>query len=86
MMSCWFVRLRKQLVALTDWCDRWANDCSCLSTDLVPALAASRIHMRQLRQIYRQQAVTVDRVRTIGLSIGILRSLLKHPAIRFAKK
>jgi hypothetical protein len=86
MMSCWLVRLRRQLVALTDWCDRWANDCRCLSTDVIPALADRRIQIRQLRQIYRQQAVTVDRVRTIGLSIGVLRSFLKHPTIRSAKK
>jgi hypothetical protein len=80
------IRCRRQLVTWTNWCDQTATDCSWLLADAPQSLAKSRSQIRQLRQLYRQQSVTVDRLRTIGLSIGIIRSVLKHPTFKFYRK
>jgi hypothetical protein len=80
------VRCRRQLVAWTNWCDRTATDCSWLLADAPQSLSSARLQIRQLRQLYRQQGVTVDRLRTIGLAIGIVRSVFKHPTFKFYHK
>jgi hypothetical protein len=80
------VRCRRQLVAWTNWCDRTATDCSWLLADAPQSLSSARSQIRQLRQLYRQQGVAVDRLRTIGLSIGIVRSVLKNPTFKFYRK
>jgi hypothetical protein len=80
------VRCRRQLVAWTNWCDRTATDCSWLLADAPQSLSSARLQIRQLRQLYRQQGVTVDRLRTIGLAIGIVRSVLKSPTFKFYRK
>lgn len=77
IMTVFLIRFRRQLVVLTEWCDRWTIDCGRLLADTPDSLAASRTQIHQLRQFYRQQSVTVDRLQTIGLSIGIIRSFLK---------
>ena len=82
VMSVLLVRLRRQLVALTQWCDLQTSNCSRLLPDAPKSLAASRVQIRQLRQVYRQQSVTVDRLRQIGYSVGILRSLLKRSTFK----
>jgi hypothetical protein len=80
------VRCRRQLVAWTNWCDRTATDCSWLLADAPQSLSSARSQIRQLRQLYRQQGVTVDRLRTIGLAIGIVRSVLESPTFKFDRK
>jgi hypothetical protein len=76
------VRCRRQLVAWTNWCDRTATDCSWLLADAPQSISTARSKIRQLRQLHRQQSVTVDRIRTIGIII----SILKHPTFKFYRK
>jgi hypothetical protein len=75
--SVCLVRLRRQLVTLTQWCDRATNDCGWLLADAPQTLATTRSQIRQIRQVYRQQSVNVDRIQSIRRSIGIIRSLLR---------
>jgi hypothetical protein len=76
-MSGFCFRLRRQLVALTECCDRWTIDCGRLLGNAPESLANSREQIHQLRQFYRQQSLTVDRLQAIGLSIGIVRSFFR---------
>jgi hypothetical protein len=82
----WTIRFRRQLVRLTQCFDRWTIDWNLLSIDnpasltqpLGTSIAASRAQIDYLRQIYQQQLLTVDRIRTLGLFIGVVRSLLSY--------
>ena len=76
LIAIWTIRLRRQIVALTNWCDRWASECHLLSTEAPVSIAASRVQIDRLRYLYQQQLLTVDRIRSLGLFIGIARSLL----------
>ena len=81
-ICCWvlrgaIIRCRRGLVVVADYCDRWRADCGGLA-EVPESLAACRRMIRQVRSGYAQQSITIDRVRTIGLSIGIARSLLAN--------
>jgi hypothetical protein len=69
------IRCRRQVVALRDCCDRWTLDCDLLS-NAPESIYTSRLQVHNLRQIYRQQLVTLDKLRTVGLLVGMSRSLL----------
>jgi hypothetical protein len=79
----WTIRFRRQLIRLTQCFDRWTIDWTLLSSDnpasltqpLGTSIAASRAQIDYLRQIYQRQLLTVDRIRTLGLFIGVVRSL-----------
>ena len=69
------MRLRRTVVALADCCDRWLLDCDLLSH--VPAsFTANARQINNLRQIYQQQLATIDKLRAVGLLLGMSRSLL----------
>ncbi len=71
--ALWTIQLRKQIVALTNWCDRWTSTCDNLNTTLESSLganiAASSENIRALRQLYERQLRTLDLIGSIG-SIG----------------
>jgi hypothetical protein len=77
LATLWTIRFRRQVIALTDCFDRWESDCHLLSIDVPAALAANQSQIRYLRQIYRQQLLTLDRLRALGLFWGLARSLIK---------
>jgi hypothetical protein len=70
----WILGWRRQLVALGNWFDRWSSDCDWLS-DVPASIATSRAQLDRLKQLYQQQLVTLDRLRAIGLFVGIARSI-----------
>jgi hypothetical protein len=76
VITIWTIRFRKQVVALTDCFERWDNDCHLLMRNAPSSLAASRVQIDYLRQIYQQQLVTLDRIRALGLFWGVARSLV----------
>ncbi len=79
------VQFRKQIVALTNWCDRWTRECEKLSAlDSSPSspslgakIAASSDRIFAVRQLYQQQLRTLDLIRSIGSIISFARSLSK---------
>ena len=75
-ITVWIVRLRKQIIGLGTWCDRWESDSHLLLSDAPRSLAVSRIQMLRLRQIYQQQLLTLDRIQSIRSFIGIARYLI----------
>ncbi|MCY7336076.1 MAG: hypothetical protein LH613_07670 [Chamaesiphon sp.] len=75
IITVWIVRLRKQIIELGTWCDRWESDCDLLLS-APRSLAASRIEMLRLRQIYQQQLLTLDRIQSLRSFVGIARSLI----------
>jgi hypothetical protein len=76
VITLWTIRFRRQVVAIAECCDRWEDDCTVISNHAPDALAASRVQIQYLRQIYRQQLLTLDRLRALGLFWGVARSLL----------
>jgi hypothetical protein len=75
VLVVWTIRFRRQVVALANWCDRWSVDCDLLCT--VPAsLQASKSQIERLQRLYQQQLVTLDRIRSLGLFVGIARSVI----------
>ena len=83
VITVWTIRCHRQIVGLTQWFDRWMDDGNLLSIGtpasltqpLGTSIAASRAQIYYLRQIYQQQLLMVDRIRTLGLFIGVVRSL-----------
>lgn len=73
-IAYWLLGFRRQVVALGNWCDRQASDCDCL-VDIPESIATSRAQLVRLQQLYQQQLATLDRLRAIGLFIGIVRSI-----------
>jgi hypothetical protein len=73
-IAYWLLGFRRQVVALGNWCDRQAIDCDCLA-DIPESIATSRSQIDRLQQLYQQQLDTLDRLRAIGLFIGIARSI-----------
>ena len=85
--TLWTVQFRKQVVALADWFDRWDSECEELLTSerlapLTPPLAVgiaqSRSQIRYLRQLYRQQLLTLDRLQSLLAIVGMTRAVLRR--------
>jgi hypothetical protein len=72
------MRLRRQIVGLGNLFDRWISECQVLSIEAPRSIAAARTQISHLRQIYRQQALIVDRIRTLRSVAGMGRSLVKR--------
>ena len=85
MVTIWMVQLRRQVVTLADWFDRWNGECDkLLSIDRSPTLpplattiAERRAQIRYLRQLYRQQLRTLDRLQSLISVIGVARSVFR---------
>ena len=78
VMTILTIRLRRQVVALTSFLDRWISDCQVLSIETPRSIAAIRTQIFQLRQIYSRQLLTIDRIRTLRSFVGMGRSLVKR--------
>ena len=76
--TIWTMRLRRQVVALTSFLDRWIGDCQVVSIETPRSIAATRTQIFQLRQIYSQQLLTIDRIRLLRSVFGVGRSLVKR--------
>ncbi len=72
------MRLRRQIVGLTSFFDRWIGECQILSSEAPRSIGALRTKIFQFRQIYSQQALMVDRIRTLRSVAGMGRSLVKR--------
>jgi hypothetical protein len=84
VVMLWTVQFRKQIVALTIWCDRWTIECERLSAldapsspSLAAKIAASSDRLFAVRQLYQQQLRTLDLIRSIGSIISFARYLSK---------
>jgi hypothetical protein len=83
ILTLWTIRLRQQLAAIANCCDRWTNDCVSRSIIVPEAILNSRAQIRHLREIYQQQVVTIDSadrrfrqgIWAMGLFIQLARSL-----------
>ncbi len=73
-IAFWAMRFRKQVVALKNCCDRWTLDCD-LFLHAPRSIDESRRQIQALRQLYQQQLVAIDRLRSIGLLLGIARTI-----------
>jgi hypothetical protein len=73
-VAFWAMRLRQQVVALKNCCDRWTLDCD-LFLHAPASIDESRMQIQALRQLYQQQLITIDRLRSIGLLLGIARTI-----------
>jgi hypothetical protein len=85
--TIWTIQFRKQVVALADWFDRWDGECSELlsiersssqSTPPLVGIAQSRAQIRQLRQLYRQQLLILDRLQSLFSIVGVTRAVLRR--------
>jgi hypothetical protein len=85
ILTVWTIQFRKQVVAVGEWCERWDRECErwgasnvteSLAPQLGSKLAASRSNILYLRQFYRQQLQTLDRLQSVRLVFGLGRSLL----------
>jgi hypothetical protein len=68
------IRLRRQAVGLTHFCDRCLGDWDRSTFD--PEIGTGRSQIHQLRQLYQQQLTAIDRVRTLRSIWGVARFLL----------
>jgi|GEM_PF-2247354 len=85
IVTTWIVGLRKQAVAVADWCDRWHGECdkllpveSSTALPLATDIAERRAQIRHLRQLYQQQLLTFDRLQSLISIIGVARSVLRR--------
>ena len=78
--TVWTIRIRSQIIGLTNFCDRcldnW-NLCMNVTPDAVTRIAANRRQFEQLKQVYQQQLVTLDRIRALQATFKIARSVLR---------
>ena len=70
------LRVRHQLVGLSECFDRWNDDCSWLLVDAPESLAKSREQIATLRLGYRSRLDSVEQLRAIGRSIWMIRSIV----------
>lgn len=78
LVTVWIVGWRKQVVAWGKWFDRWDDECSVTLSDAPQTIGASRAQLLYLRQIYRQQLRSVERLQSVRSAIGIARSVLRN--------
>jgi hypothetical protein len=79
-VTLWTIRVRRQIVGLTKFCDRCLDNWNLLSHSTPASLDRIEIGRRQfeqLIQIYHQQLVTLDRIRTLRTTFKVAKSLLR---------
>ncbi|WP_309740102.1 MULTISPECIES: hypothetical protein [unclassified Chamaesiphon] len=75
--TLWTVQFRKQIGALADWFDRCNGEVD-RATPLATSIAERRSQLRYLRQLYRQQLLTLDRLQSLIAVAGVARSLYRR--------
>ena len=80
-ITIWTIRIRRQLIGLTTFCDRCLDTWNLLSNSTSTSairLATSRSQFEQLQQLYQRQLVTLDRIRTLRATFKIARSVFRR--------
>jgi hypothetical protein len=78
--TLWTLRMRRQLIGLTNFCDRCLDTWNLFSSNASSSsarIAASRSQFDQLRQIYRQQLATLDRILTLRATFKLVKSVFR---------
>ncbi|WP_295614787.1 hypothetical protein [Chamaesiphon sp. GL140_3_metabinner_50] len=78
VVTLWTIQFRKQIVALTSWCDRQTSACeqlNALESSLGANIAASSENIRAVRQLYQQQLRILDLIGSIGSIVSFARYL-----------
>jgi hypothetical protein len=79
-IAIWTIRIRRQLIGLTNFCDRCLDTWNLFShNNLVSSnrIATSRSQFEQLKHIYQRQLVTLDRIRALRATFKIARSVFR---------
>jgi hypothetical protein len=79
-IALWTSRIRRQLIGLTNFCDRCLDTWNLFSNN-PPASAAriatSRRQFEQLKQTYQRQLATIDRIRSLQATFKIAKSVFR---------
>ena len=79
-ITVWTIRIRRQLIGLTNFCDRCLDTWNLFSNH-TPAtssrIATSLSQFQQLKQIYQQQLRTLDQIRSLRATFKITRSVFR---------
>jgi hypothetical protein len=79
-ITVWTIRIRRQLIGLTNFCDRCLDTWNLFSNNNPASssrIATSRSQFEQLKQIYQQQLVTLDRIRALRSTVKVARSVFR---------
>jgi hypothetical protein len=79
-IAVWTIRIRRQLIGLTNFCDRCLDTWNLFSHNHPVSsnrIATSRSQFEQLKQIYQRQLVTLDRIRALRATFKIARSVFR---------
>jgi hypothetical protein len=79
-IAVWTTRIRRQLVGLTNFCDRCLDTWNLFSNNQPASssrIATSRSQFDQLKQIYQRQLVTLDRIRALQATFKIAKSVFR---------
>ncbi len=71
------LKLRSQIVAIANWCDRQEREWDLLmAIDCLDSIEAGGDKIRSVRQLYQQQLSTLDRLRSIRSVLGVARAVI----------
>ena len=79
-IALWTIRIRRQFIGLTNFCDRCLETWNLFSNNNPVAssrIATSRRQFEHLKQIYQRQLVTLDRIRALRATFKIARSVFR---------
>jgi hypothetical protein len=79
-IAVWTIRIRRQFVGLTNFCDRCLDTWNLFSNNNPASssrIATSRSQFDQLKQIYQRQLVTLDRIRALQATFKIAKSVFR---------
>jgi hypothetical protein len=73
------LKLRSQIVAIANWCDRQEREWELLmAIDWLDSIEAGGDKIRSVRQLYQQQLSTLDRLRSIRSVLGVVRTIARQ--------
>jgi hypothetical protein len=75
-LAMWMRQLRQSAIALAECCDRWERDSARLLSAAPEAIDTALDRLEQIRQLYRHQLRTIDRLQGWRLFLGIARSVI----------
>jgi hypothetical protein len=79
-IAVWTIRIRRQIIGLTNFCDRVLDTWNLFSNNTpgsAARIATSRKQFEQLQQVYQRQLVTLDRIRALRATFKIARSVFR---------
>ncbi len=81
-IAIWARRLRRSAIALAECCDRWEQDSARVLSAAPEAIDRSLDRIEQIRQLYRYQLRTLDRIQGWRLFFAIARSVILKRGFR----